>query len=205
MTYISEVLQLVSAGIQENEELASNELTMLKAAECLSECSNTYTLLFLNTTLQYLNLIRKQYQPDEPESNIDLITFNVLDVLRCKCIGSKHDIKRIYNQLVASKDFEVIRVKNKLNESTRDILINFKPKQSFLVCEMQLSLGSSSDETNDHFCHYLYELQRSLFPVLFEVGNQLVSYDPRMAYFTGGANTVLFRKSSTADELKKSL
>lgn len=200
------MLQLVSAGIQGNEELPSNELTMLKAAECLIECSNTYTLLFLNTALQYLNVIRKQYRPDEPESNIDLITFNVLDVLRCKCIGSKHDIKRIYNQLVASDEFEVIRVKNKLNESTRDILINFKPKHSFLVCEMQLSLGSSSDEASDHFCHYLYELQRSLFPILYEVSSQLVSCDPRMAYITGGGDeTVMFRKTSTADELRKSL
>jgi hypothetical protein len=33
------------------------------------------------------------------------------------------------------KDYlEVIRVKNKLNENTRDILINFKLKDSFMIC-----------------------------------------------------------------------
>lgn len=77
----------------------------------------------------------------------------------------------------------MIRVKNKLNESTRDILLNFKRRDSFLVCEMQLSLGHQQDEINDHFCHYLYELQRSIFPVLFEISTQVVSFDPRMEYF----------------------
>jgi hypothetical protein len=106
--------------------------------------------------LENLNLIRKEYSQDLLESGIDLITFNILDILRCRCVGSKKDIKRIYQSLIGNPDYEVIRVKNKLNESTRDILINFKPRNSFLVCEMQLALGDSKDEINDHFCHYLY-------------------------------------------------
>lgn len=74
------------------------------------------------------------YNRDVLEKSIDLITFNVLDILRCRCVGSKQDVKRIYQTLVSSQEFEIIRVKNKLNESTRDILINFKPRNSFLVC-----------------------------------------------------------------------
>lgn len=90
-----------------------------------------------------------------------------MDLLRCKCIGSKRDIKRVYNTLKDSDFIEVIRVKNKLNESTRDILINFRIKNSFLIGEMQLALGDSKDEVNDHFCHFLYEIQRSMLPCLF--------------------------------------
>ena len=87
-----------------------------------------------------------------------------MDLLRCKCVGSKAEIHRIYNDILGQTDyFEVIRVKNKLNENTRDILINLKLKNSFLVCEVQLSLGKDMEEVNNHFNHYLYELCRSSF------------------------------------------
>lgn len=87
--------------------------------------------------------------------------------MRCKCVGSRQQVLRIYKQLGERKEFEIIRVKNKLNESTRDILINFKHRDSFLICEMQLALGDSKDDVNDHFSHYLYEMRRSAFPVPF--------------------------------------
>lgn len=106
-------------------------------------------------------------------------------------------MKRIYEALIASPEFEVIRVKNKLNEGTRDILINFKPRNSFLVCEMQLSLGGGQDLINDHFCHYLYELQRSVFPVIFEVASQVVNFDPRTSYFANGSHPIKFLKQAS--------
>jgi hypothetical protein len=59
-----------------------------------------YMLRILNNTLTHLNSIRKSYKEDLLEANIDLVSFNVLDILRCKCIGYKKDIKRIYNSLV---------------------------------------------------------------------------------------------------------
>lgn len=73
-------------------------------------------------------------------------------------------------------------MKNKLNEATRDILINFRSKDSFLIWEMQLALGDRKDEINDHFSHYLYELHRSFFPVMFEVGSLIVASDSRAGY-----------------------
>lgn len=121
----------------------------------------------LNGYLHHLNCIRKCYSNDDIENSIDLVTFNVLDILRCRCVGSKSDIRRIYDSLVGCGEFDVVRVKNKLNESTRDIIINFKSRHSFLVWEMQLALGDRKDEINDHFSHYLYELHRSFFPVMF--------------------------------------
>jgi hypothetical protein len=145
------------------------------------------------------------YNRDVLEKSIDLITFNVLDILRCRCVGSKQDVKRIYQTLVSSQEFEIIRVKNKLNESTRDILINFKPRNSFLVCEMQLALGDGKDEINDHFCHYLYELQRSIFPVIFEVASQVVSYDPRISYFANNSRPVKFPRVTRYKELEMML
>lgn len=92
--------------------------------------------------LSKLIKIRSLYNDQKLEANIHLVTFGVMDLLRCKCIGSKSDINRIYQRIIERKDyFEVIRIKNKLNEATRDILINLKLKNSFLICEVQLSLG----------------------------------------------------------------
>lgn len=90
-----------------------------------------------------------------------------MDLLRCRCVGSKSEIYRIFKKIRDSEYFEIIRVKNKLNEPTRDILINLKIKASFLICEVQLSLGEEQEEVNDHFCHFLYELERTNFGVLF--------------------------------------
>lgn len=108
----------------------------------MEECSQTFLTDFLNSVMEHLNSIRKTYNQELLESGVDLITFNILDILRCRCIGSKKDIKRIYDSLLANPHYEVIRIKNKLNESTRDILINFRCRGSFLIGEMQLALGS---------------------------------------------------------------
>jgi len=101
---------------------------------------------FCNGLLQELNAIKDSYAEGDIESQIDMISFGVMDLLRCKCIGSKEEILRIYEQLQTRTDyFEIIRVKNKLNEGTRDILINLKLKDSFLICEVQLALGQSQE------------------------------------------------------------
>ena len=47
---------------------------------------------------------------------------------------------------------------------------------------MQLSLGRSHEEINNFFCHYLYELQRSSFGVIFECATQISHLDPKMSY-----------------------
>jgi hypothetical protein len=70
---------------------------------------------------------------------------------------------------------------------------------------MQLALGDSKDAINDHFCHYLYELHRSIFPVMFEVAGQLVSHDSRMTYFAGDSHPLQWRHTEQHEELKQAL
>jgi hypothetical protein len=65
-----------------------------------------------------------------------------------------------------------------------------------MICEMQLALGDSKDEINDHFCHNLYELHRSAFPILFETANQLVNLDYRMSFFKGLKHPIVFYMSA---------
>jgi len=174
----------------------------LKTAEYLHEFSNVNTIGVLNTLLRGLEQARSRYPPDRIESNLDLVSCNIMDILRCKCVGRKRDIKRIYQALQQHERYEVVRVKVKLNESTRDILVNFRCRYSFLIGEMQLALGSK-DSLNEKFCHYLYELQRSPIPVVFEIAGQMVSGDTRMGYL---ARTPLrFKPLNDSEELRSAV
>ena len=101
-------------------------------------------------------------------------------------------------------EYEIIRVKIKLNESTRDILINYRCRGSFLIGEMQLALGSK-DVLNESFCHYLYELQRSLFPVLYEVSSQIVSHDTRITYFNNEAHAPKFKPRDSREDINNQI
>lgn len=160
--------------------------------------SNVHILLTLNSLLESLNSVRKCFGDSDIMANLDLISCNILDLVRCKCVGTKKDIKKIYEDLVRSPNYEIIRVKIKLNESTRDILINFKCKDSFLIGEMQLALGSK-DALNEKFCHQLYELQRSVFPVLYEVSTQIVSHDYRSNFAAKHLQALQFKPASNRD------
>jgi hypothetical protein len=138
------LLSLVSTGFKGYEYMNKREVIVAKLAEYGSETLEISVHRTCTEMLQVLNCLKDSYTCNDIESQIDLITFNVMDLLRCKCVGSKHDILRIYEQLQTRSDyFEIIRVKNKLNEGTRDILINLKLKKSFLVVEVQLALGKS--------------------------------------------------------------
>lgn len=86
-------------------------------------------LNFLNLMLGKLVQVRTRYEDQKLESNIHLVTFGVMDILRCRCVGSKSEIYRIYKEILSNDDyFEIIRVKNKLNTPTRDIILNCKIK-----------------------------------------------------------------------------
>lgn len=200
-TFIGDVMMMVQAGTEGTEYLNETEVVNSKIAQYLDSCGESYTLLILSSLMKCLNSIRESYQEDDLESHIDLITFNVMDLLRCKCVGSKKQVKRIYDELARSEYCEIIRVKNKLHEGTKDILINFKINGSFLIGEMQLSLGDAKDELNDHFCHFLYELQRGMFPVLLEAASQIACNDTRVSYFDS-KHPVKFRPSERLNEIK---
>ena len=60
-----------------------------------------------------------------------LITFRIGDLFRCKCASKESEVTAIFaflKELSSKKTdvLEIIRVKNRLNQGTKDILINFK-------------------------------------------------------------------------------
>lgn len=63
-------------------------------------------------------------------------------------------------------------------------------------------MGKSREEVNDHFCHYLYELQRSRFPVILEAAYSIAAADPRSNYFRRRPNIIKFANEHAADSFK---
>ena len=97
--------------------------------------------------------------------------------------------------LKATPSVEMVRVKNRLNEGTQDLLLNFVycaqvedkrivEEPCFFICEMQLALSTANEEVTDHFNHFLYELFRAPYGMIAELGIMLYSLDSRMSFIT---------------------
>lgn len=84
------------------------------------------------------------YNPDEStiaqNSSYQFVTFNISDLLRCKCSGSLVDVQRVYQAICSHPLLEVYRAKNRLDTGNRDFLLNIKIKDCPLLCEAQLAV-----------------------------------------------------------------
>ena len=66
------------------------------------------------------------------------------------------------------KTLKIVKIKNKLDTETRNILINLMYRQKLLV-EIQLGIDDKKSkflECSNEFNHFVYELQRAKFGVL---------------------------------------
>lgn len=81
--------------------------------------------------------------------------------------------------------FELVRVKDRLNQGTRDILINAQYNNG-LVWEIQLSVTSTIDKKQDlldKYNHFLYELKRASLGPLSENVSIWATLEQRSSYF----------------------
>ena len=101
---------------------------------------------------------------------LDFINFNVFDLMRASISGKKTQILEVFQNLkdAESRDeVSLIRVKNRLNTPLNDVLINFKLKDSFIICQLQLILveftqdGEEKLKIMEDLNHTLYQLERS--------------------------------------------
>ena len=80
---------------------------------------------------------------------------------------------------------EVVRIKNRLEDGTKDILMNIMYRQT-LVIEMQLAIKNDKSKFLDcstYFNHYIYELKRSQFGPLSELSNIWINIDLRGKFY----------------------
>lgn len=68
---------------------------------------------------------------------LDLIKFNVTDLMRALMVGNKFEIIKVFNNLKALEKADVIKIfkiKNRLETPLNDAMIIFKMKDSFIIC-----------------------------------------------------------------------
>jgi len=80
---------------------------------------------------------------------------------------------------------KIIRIKNRLNLGTNDILINVR-FSDLVVCEIQLAVNTRKSKfikSSNSLNHYLYEVQRSLFGPVNELCSIWRSLDVRSSHY----------------------
>ena len=70
------------------------------------------------------------YSPIYQSLDVDLITFKIGDLMRCKFASREEEVLRVFHLIKDISDdqksrmLKIIRIKNRLSEGTRDILMN---------------------------------------------------------------------------------
>ena len=121
---------------------------------------------------------------------IQLISFNIGDLLRTRCYSKETEIIGLYHELLKinyhqSDLFKIVTVRNRLSGVTKDILVNIMYRNK-IVIEMQLGIKSDKSrfiECSDKMNHFIYELQRGIFGPLVELSNVWMAEDQRAEFY----------------------
>ena len=89
---IEGLIIITLGGVEGYEFVDQKEITLSKLAEYLYETFKSYMLVFLNLALEHLVKVRFDYPETTVERHINLITFGVVDLLRCRCVGNRQEI-----------------------------------------------------------------------------------------------------------------
>jgi len=210
-TYIDNIQKLnykLEASILKNEESfqGDNQLDDLericgKFSYKVVKNLHSEIIEYLNKVIHSILLVSKRFhehildprRTTESETNNwpappNLITFKLGDLMRCKLSSKEQEVIRIYNELIhmsrskeLSRKFKIVRIKNRLKDSTNDILINVRFNEEIL-CEIQLAIKSHASDfikKSNAFHHYIYELERSQFGPITELCSIWMSLDNR--------------------------
>ena len=130
------------------EYLDKEEVSLIVACEYLSKSLNDYIIDTLVTLLMGINEAGSSFHRASSDLDLQLVTFTLGNLFRCRCAGTKEEILKVYSLIRAREDIEIVRVTNKLNLPNCDILVNFvfrDPEMCFFICEMQLIVSHSVD------------------------------------------------------------
>ena len=140
-----------------------------------------------------------------PESP-NLITLRLGDLLRCMFKTTEKKVIALMTKIVimdnenqqgnsnnTSSILDIIRVKNRLNRETKDILINAKFIFGEKSCISEIQLGINSEEgdfikKSFDYAHFLYELLRNPFGCIDEMCRVWAKLDERSSWFVSKFN-----------------
>ena len=139
----------------------------------------------------YEDNISKAEQKKCALSGINLVNFNVGDLLRARYICLEHEFINVLAFLYKIEEMnplflKIVKIKNRLDDNNNDILINFFFKNT-ITCELQLAIFKETNKKEklySQFNHFLYELKRSSFGVISALSNVIAQHDPIVNYFT---------------------
>lgn len=113
---------------------------------------------------------------------LDLVKFNVTDLMRAMITGNKFEILKVFNNLKALEEaniIKILKIKNRLETPLNDAMVIFKMKSSFIICELQLILSDGHQSVTDKLKnietlnHFFYEIERSPYGVMAELASLL--------------------------------
>lgn len=80
----------------------------------------------------------------EVGQKIDLVKFNVKDLLRAMVVGTKKEILAVYENLKKMEiegRLKIVQIRSRLGTPLNDIMIIFTFEKCFILCELQLVLS----------------------------------------------------------------
>jgi hypothetical protein len=127
-------------------ELARPTVSEIEKYECIASRYSidvvhnlhSYIIAYLNRLIHGLLTVALKFgknrsvKMNEWSSNLNLVTFQVMDILRCRCASGEKEILKVYNELIKMSEndsIKMVRVINRLKKGTNDILINIKYRE----------------------------------------------------------------------------
>jgi hypothetical protein len=143
-------------------------------------------LNYTNLLIHHLLRAGQQIYTENGHQNINLIVFRVSDLMRSKFQCSEttfiNILRTMYlldNKKSMKQKFELVRIKNKLDEPSNNIMINYL-FMGKVQCELQLSIQESKGKEKNYytFSHFVYELTRGKFGSIAECAIMISQLDP---------------------------
>lgn len=132
--------------------LSEEQISVGKYCSNLKSAISSYICSQLNEVIHHLLKIPREVSEDDLGSELEdfknqarkeldslnLLTFKIFDLLRCKIHSNEEEIVWIVQYLLAQnklnkEKFNIVRIKDRLNQGTRDIMINAQIQKG-LVC-----------------------------------------------------------------------
>jgi hypothetical protein len=120
----------------------------------LSETVENLSVNYLTFLIHFLEHISFELFKKEPKPMGDVpakkklefsfVSFNVADLLRSRCSGTLDEIKEVYDNLSNHPNLTIYRIKNRLDTSNRDFLINLRLNNTPMLCEVQLAITDNA-------------------------------------------------------------
>lgn len=131
---------------------ASTRETSSKIKSVLTSLMLTYT----NILIHHLLRAGHQIWTDKFYQNLNLINFKVSDLMRSKiectessCISLFRTLYLLNDSEVMKGKFKLIRIKNKLDESTNNIMVNYL-FMGKIQCELQIFLQEAKNKEKNY-------------------------------------------------------